>query len=79
MLSHLRNGFSRDIGVIVNTFPPVPQELLPQDGRFGAGPSKVRPEQVEAISRAGVQLLGTSHRQAPVKNLVKEIQEDINK
>ena len=77
MLSHLRDGFSRDIGVIVNTFPPVPQELLPQDGRFGAGPSKVRPEQVEAISRAGVQLLGTSHRQAPVKNLVKEIQEGL--
>lgn len=77
MLSHLRNGFIPDIGVIVNTFPPVPQELLPQDGRFGAGPSKVRPEQVEAISRAGAQLLGTSHRQAPVKNLVKEIQEGL--
>lgn len=61
----------------MNTFPPVPQELLPQDGRFGAGPSKVRPAQVDAISRAATQLMGTSHRQAPVKNLVKEIQEGL--
>lgn len=48
----------------------IPTELLPQDGRFGAGPSKIRAEQLEALNRAGSTLLGTSHRQAPVKNLV---------
>src|SRR3954467_11182772 len=50
-----------------------PAELLPVDGRFGCGPSKVRPEQVAALSAAGTNLLGTSHRQAPVKNLVGSI------
>ncbi|MFP3467728.1 phosphoserine transaminase, partial [Leifsonia sp. SIMBA_070] len=48
----------------------IPAELLPLDGRFGAGPSKVRPEQMEALALAGTNLLGTSHRQAPVRNLV---------
>ena len=51
----------------------IPQDLLPQDGRFGAGPSKVRPEQVEALQRAGRDLLGTSHRQAPVKDVVGRV------
>jgi len=51
----------------------IPAELLPADGRFGCGPSKVRPEQVAALSAAGTTLLGTSHRQAPVKNLVGSI------
>ena len=51
----------------------IPAELLPQDGRFGAGPSKTRPEQLEALNRAGTALLGTSHRQAPVKNLVGSV------
>jgi phosphoserine aminotransferase len=51
----------------------VPANLLPADGRFGCGPSKVRPEQIAALSAAGTTLLGTSHRQAPVKNLVKSV------
>ncbi|GHD52349.1 phosphoserine transaminase [Mycetocola manganoxydans] len=51
----------------------LPQELLPADGRFGCGPSKVRAEQVDAVTRAGAALLGTSHRQAPVKNLVGSV------
>ncbi|AIY03314.1 phosphoserine aminotransferase [Arthrobacter sp. PAMC 25486] len=51
----------------------IPANLRPVDGRFGAGPSKVRPEQVAALSKAGASLLGTSHRQAPVKNLVGEV------
>lgn len=51
----------------------IPADLLPKDGRFGAGPSKVRPEQLEALNRAGSALLGTSHRQAPVKNLVGSV------
>lgn len=56
----------------------IPAELLPRDGRFGAGPSKVRPEQLEALSRAGSSLLGTSHRQAPVRNLVGSIREGLS-
>ncbi|MET4060795.1 phosphoserine aminotransferase [Arthrobacter sp. UYP6] len=56
----------------------IPAELLPKDGRFGAGPSKVRPEQLEALSRAGTNLLGTSHRQAPVRNLVGSIREGLS-
>ena len=48
-------------------------ELLPADGRFGCGPSKVRPEQVDAIVAAQHTILGTSHRKAPVKNLVGSV------
>ncbi|MGW9627711.1 phosphoserine transaminase [Microbacterium sp. NPDC055521] len=53
----------------------IPRELLPADGRFGCGPSKVRTAQVDALAAAGVSLLGTSHRQAPVKNLVGSVRE----
>jgi len=53
----------------------IPRELLPVDGRFGCGPSKVRPAQIEALSSVGTTLLGTSHRQAPVKNLVGGVRE----
>ncbi|MDR6971273.1 phosphoserine transaminase [Leifsonia shinshuensis] len=55
----------------------IPSELLPADGRFGCGPSKVRPEQVAYLSGPGAELLGTSHRQAPVKNLVGRVREGI--
>ena len=51
----------------------IPAELLPADGRFGSGPSKVRPEQIEALTAIGRTVMGTSHRQAPVKNIVKSI------
>ncbi|MEO6117331.1 MAG: phosphoserine transaminase [Pseudolysinimonas sp.] len=47
----------------------IPADLLPLDGRFGCGPSKVRPEQLAHLN-AHAELLGTSHRQAPVKDLV---------
>ncbi len=61
----------------VRTFDPtairIPTELLPVDGRFGSGPSKVRPEAVAALAAAGSTLLGTSHRQKPVKALVGRI------
>lgn len=53
----------------------IPADLLPADGRFGCGPSKVRDEQVQALAAAGASLLGTSHRQAPVKNLVGSVRE----
>lgn len=49
----------------------LPPHLLPADGRFGSGPSKVRPEQVQALVDAGV--LGTSHRQEPVRSLVRRV------
>ena len=51
----------------------IPEELKPADGRFGCGPSKVRPEALAALAAQGDLLLGTSHRQAPVKNLVKRV------
>lgn len=51
----------------------IPAHLLPADGRFGSGPSKVRPEQVDAVAAAGRSLLGTSHRQAPVRSLVGRV------
>ncbi len=61
----------------MTNFPVIPADMLPADGRFGAGPSKVRPEQVAAVQAAATSLMGTSHRQAPVKNLVGEIREGL--
>ena len=55
----------------------IPAELLPQDGRFGCGPSKVRPEQVDHLHSLGRSVLGTSHRQAPVRNLVGQVREGL--
>ncbi|MFC3298348.1 phosphoserine transaminase [Arthrobacter agilis] len=55
----------------------IPDHLLPADGRFGAGPSKVRREQLDALVAAGPALLGTSHRQAPVRNLVGRVREGL--
>jgi phosphoserine aminotransferase len=54
----------------------IPPELKPKDGRFGSGPSKVRPEQLQALAAAG-ELFGTSHRQAPVKNLVGRVRDGV--
>ncbi|MDN4471947.1 phosphoserine transaminase [Demequina zhanjiangensis] len=53
----------------------IPSDLLPRDGRFGSGPSKVSGFQIEALKAAESMLLGTSHRQAPVKNLVGDIRQ----
>ena len=55
----------------------IPGQLLPADGRFGCGPSKVRPEQVAALAGPGAALLGTSHRQAPVRGLVQRVREGL--
>ena len=57
--------------------PTIPAALLPKDGRFGSGPSKVRPEQVEYLAGLGTTVLGTSHRQAPVRNLVGAVREGL--
>ena len=51
----------------------IPSTLLPADGRFGCGPSKIRPEQLDHLVTAGAKLLGTSHRQSPVKDLVGRV------
>jgi phosphoserine aminotransferase len=51
----------------------VPADLLPRDGRFGAGPSKVRPEQVAALAAAAPHYLGTSHRQKTVRDQVARV------
>jgi phosphoserine aminotransferase len=51
----------------------LPAELKPSDGRFGSGPSKVRPEQLARLVSDGSALMGTSHRQKPVKSLVGRV------
>jgi phosphoserine aminotransferase len=55
----------------------VPADLKPTDGRFGCGPSKVRPEQLAALTTTAAGLFGTSHRQAPVKNLVGRVRQGV--
>lgn len=55
----------------------IPESLKPEDGRFGSGPSKIRPEQIAALDAGATTLLGTSHRQAPVKQLVASIREGL--
>ena len=55
----------------------LPAGLLPKDGRFGCGPSKVRPEQLDAVLAAGTSVIGTSHRQPPVKQVVGDVRRGI--
>ncbi len=55
----------------------IPADLRPADGRFGCGPSKVRPEAVRALSGLATTVLGTSHRQEPVKALVRRVREGL--
>jgi phosphoserine aminotransferase len=55
----------------------IPADLLPADGRFGCGPSKVRREQVDAVVAAQRTVMGTSHRQAPVRDLVAEVRDGL--
>lgn len=55
----------------------IPADIKPADGRFGAGPSKVPAERLQALADTGTSLLGTSHRQAPVKNLVGEVRDGV--
>jgi len=64
----------------MNTDTPdirIPADLLPSDGRFGAGPSKVRQQAVDALAKAAPMLLGTSHRQKPVQALVGRVRSGI--
>ena len=55
----------------------IPSNIKPVDGRFGCGPSKIRPEALAALSASGNSILGTSHRQKPVKNVVKRVREGL--
>lgn len=59
-------------------FPTLPSEFIPGDGRFGCGPSKVRPEQIQAIVDGSASVIGTSHRQPAVKNVVGSIREGLS-
>ncbi len=74
MLAHVTNAAAPPPATPRATPAPadirIPDGLKPSDGRFGSGPSKVRPEQVAALAATGSSYLGTSHRQAPVKSVV---------
>jgi phosphoserine aminotransferase len=56
----------------------IPENLKPSDGRFGCGPSKIRPEALAALAASGSSILGTSHRQKPVKNVVHRVREGLS-
>ncbi|WP_280413736.1 phosphoserine transaminase [Nocardia carnea] len=58
---------------MTSAFPTIPDELKPTDGRFGCGPSKVRPEQLQSLVEVGASVFGTSHRQKPVKDVVARV------
>lgn len=62
----------------MSEYPTLPSTLIPADPRFGCGPSKVRPAQLNAIVNAGADVIGTSHRQAAVKNIVGSIREGLS-
>lgn len=55
----------------------IPTDLLPADGRFGAGPSKIQTSHLDALAATGSSLMGTSHRQAPVKNTVGRVRDGL--
>ena len=55
----------------------VPVELLPADGRFGSGPSKVRTESLLELSASGASYMGTSHRQSTVRSVVAKVREGL--
>jgi phosphoserine aminotransferase len=55
----------------------IPENLKPRDGRFGCGPSKIRPEALAALAASGSSILGTSHRQKPVKSVVHRVREGL--
>lgn len=65
------------LGTMTNTVT-IPSKLLPEDGRFGSGPSKIRPEQIQALDDGARHLLGTSHRQTPIKQIVASIREGLS-
>jgi phosphoserine aminotransferase len=61
-----------------STVLQIPDQLKPADGRFGSGPSRLRPEQLQHLAGAGAAVMGTSHRQKPVKQLVARIRSGLS-
>jgi phosphoserine aminotransferase len=61
----------------VNDAIQIPDSLKPADGRFGAGPSKIQTSHLDALAATGTSLMGTSHRQAPVKGTVGRVREGV--
>ncbi|HEV7206648.1 MAG TPA: phosphoserine transaminase [Jatrophihabitans sp.] len=61
---------------LIDTTLQIPEHLKPADGRFGCGPSKVRPEALERLA-ARHDLMGTSHRQAPVRAVVRRVRDGL--
>ena len=59
----------------MSTALKIPADLKPADGRFGCGPSKVRPEQLASLASEGAAVMGTSHRQIPVRHVVRRVRE----
>ena len=55
----------------------IPADLLPRDGRFGAGPSKIQTSHLDALAATGASLMGTSHRQAPVRDTVGRVRDGL--
>ena len=55
----------------------IPDALKPADGRFGAGPSKIRVDALQALADTGTSLMGTSHRQAPVRDTVGRVRDGV--
>ena len=66
-------GTLESVTAVTSAELKIPADLKPADGRFGCGPSKVRPEQLAALAGPGAAFMGTSHRQKPVKSLVGRV------
>src|ERR1700758_5034108 len=60
-----------------DTVLEIPESIKPVDGRFGSGPSRVRPQQLARLPQEGAAVMGTSHRQAPVRGLVAQVRADL--
>ncbi len=70
-----QRGWSPTLGRVADI--QIPADIKPADGRFGCGPSKVRPEQLTALASSGAGIMGTSHRQKPVKNVVGRVRKGL--
>jgi phosphoserine aminotransferase len=62
---------------MAQTLLQIPDHLKPADGRFGSGPSRLRPGQLDALASSGAAVMGTSHRQKPVKQLVGSVRQGL--
>src|SRR5689334_23661134 len=74
----LRPAETPAVNAATSTYLEIPTDLRPGDGRFGCGPSKVRPEQLAHLATEGAAVMGTSHRQAPVKQLVNRVRSGLS-